>query len=60
MICRVGVGFLAYIVIGATVLKFHLGMKGMEVIPHAHFWMDLPNLIKVSITSLLANPSING
>lgn len=38
-----------YLVLGICTKKFLMGATGIEVIPNLGFWMDLPNLVKVSI-----------
>jgi hypothetical protein len=38
-----------YFVGGAVALKFLRGAQGREMIPNYDFWVDLPNLVRVSI-----------
>lgn len=37
-----------YLALGICTKKFLMGATGVEVIPNISFWMDLPNLVKVS------------
>ena len=36
-----------YLVIGAILKKFYLGLHGMDIIPNINFWTDLPYLVQV-------------
>jgi hypothetical protein len=42
-----------YFVGGAVALRLIRGAEGREMIPNYDFWVDLPNLIKVSILLIL-------
>ena len=46
--CSLLVGFAAYFVIGALVMKFYYKAKGSDIIPNKNFWIDFPLLIQVS------------
>ena len=41
-------GCILYFVIGCAVKHFVKGAQGIEIIPNINFWVDLPNLLKVS------------
>ena len=41
-----------YFVGGAVTLKLLRGAEGREMIPNYDFWVDLPNLVSVSVCCL--------
>ena len=43
------VAVVTYFIVGALTNYFHLGARGVEVIPQYTFWKDVPFLIKVSL-----------
>jgi hypothetical protein len=42
-----------YFVGGAVALRLIRGAEGREMIPNYDFWVDLPNLVRVSILFIL-------
>lgn len=43
MLCLIGLGL--YCVVGAAWRHTQLGVRGVDVIPHAHFWRQLPERV---------------
>ena len=41
------VGFAAYFVIGALIMKFYYKASGSDIIPNKSFWLQFPLLIRV-------------
>ena len=41
------VALVTYFIVGGLINYFHLGARGVEIIPQYLFWKDLPFLIKV-------------
>jgi hypothetical protein len=44
-----------YFVGGAVALKLLRGAEGREMIPNYDFWVDLPNLVRVSVCCLCSD-----
>ena len=47
-----------YFIVGALVMYFARGARGIEVIPNVSFWGDLPFLLKVSGLQWYYDPTL--